>query len=658
MKLNEVHNIDEAMMAGGQEAYATEAKPDAYTRDQMAATAGFGRRPREHDTGDDEPKGVFTVVIDGRDWKTATSNEAFRMANAVAHKHPGKRVQVRWPTGQLNTVAEGLAMGMEEEFVGEPEHDGSTFKNSLHTIHRVAVYLNKNISDDDDIPEWVAEKMGAAKGMLTSVMQYLISEKEMHHGEADIYEQGVAEGLPQTLRKVVPGYAKREIDKKMDAGKFGKTDVDKDANYYRYKKIQDKLKEQGVAEGQGNFDTAINNLHGWYEVDSSSPDIKEYEFDDREGGYYAQGTVKYSMSTGRVKIEFEDRSGQYGDDVNQTFNSIGDAMNVLRTITTQYRYNNGKAQKFDRLSHREPVTPDKLRKTDRTGRKGTISGAHSNDLKYSIQNNKGKLGPKGVLPEGQGVAEGHADQQRKIFKKNGEPVGEVGIDRESSPGVGQWYMKCYANGIDNVGYDSYEEAVAELKHCLRQGVAEGWKDVIAGGAMALGALGAGAQTMPNINAQQVALTNQYYNVLVQRAKEDGKELDRRTLNFLKAKAEDAAALKLQKSAPNLQQGFHSQGSERRVSSDIDNFESQGVAEGNYSDEANPIRDDGNEPPDYAAMYENKLVEFAGGMGTGSVATAPGVGKGSNVGSLFGGSYSQKNSPFKKTKAKKESVIKR
>lgn len=72
-----------------------------------------------------------------------------------------------------------------------------------------------------------------------------------------------------------------------------------------------------------------------------------------------------------------------------------------------------------------------------------------------------------------GVAEGHADQQRKVFKKNGKPVGEVGIDRESSPGNGQWYMKCYANGIDNTGYDSYEEAVAELKHCLAQGVAEG-----------------------------------------------------------------------------------------------------------------------------------------------------------------------------------------
>ena len=64
----------------------------------------------------------------------------------------------------------------------------------------------------------------------------------------------VAEGLPQTLRKVVPGHAKREIDKKMDAGKFGKTDADKDANFQRYKKIQDKIKEQGVAEG--SFDNA------------------------------------------------------------------------------------------------------------------------------------------------------------------------------------------------------------------------------------------------------------------------------------------------------------------------------------------------------------------------------------------------------------------
>lgn len=70
-------------------------------------------------------------------------------------------------------------------------------------------------------------------------------------------QQGVAEGLKQTLRKVVPGYAKREIDQKMDAGKFGKTDADKDANFHRYKKIQDKMKEQGVAEGSNQAGVVV-----------------------------------------------------------------------------------------------------------------------------------------------------------------------------------------------------------------------------------------------------------------------------------------------------------------------------------------------------------------------------------------------------------------
>jgi hypothetical protein len=76
-------------------------------------------------------------------------------------------------------------------------------------------------------------------------------------------KQGVAEGLPQTLRKIVPGYAKREIDKKMDAQKFGRTDVDKDANYYRYKKIQDKLKGQGVTEAGSGRDSWDSNMPGY-----------------------------------------------------------------------------------------------------------------------------------------------------------------------------------------------------------------------------------------------------------------------------------------------------------------------------------------------------------------------------------------------------------
>ena len=84
---------------------------------------------------------------------------------------------------------------------------------------------------------------------------------------------------------------------------------------------------------------------------------------------------------------------------------------------------------------------------------------------------KGGVRVNNCVPN-ESVTEGHSDQQRKVFKKNGEPVGEVGIDRESSPGNGQYYMKHYASGRDLAGYDSFEEAVAELKHCIKQGVAE------------------------------------------------------------------------------------------------------------------------------------------------------------------------------------------
>ena len=70
----------------------------------------------------------------------------------------------------------------------------------------------------------------------------------------------------------------------------------------------------------------------------------------------------------------------------------------------------------------------------------------------------------------QDVTEGHADQQRKIVKKAGRAVGEIGIDRESSPGVGQYYMKHYASGTDNSGYDSFEEALDDLKSIMKQNV--------------------------------------------------------------------------------------------------------------------------------------------------------------------------------------------
>jgi len=73
---------------------------------------------------------------------------------------------------------------------------------------------------------------------------------------------------------------------------------------------------------------------------------------------------------------------------------------------------------------------------------------------------------------GESVEEGHADQVKRVVKQGGKPVGEIGIDPEASPGNGPWYVKHYASGYDVVGFDSPEEALEELKYCVKQGVTE------------------------------------------------------------------------------------------------------------------------------------------------------------------------------------------
>lgn len=81
----------------------------------------LGRKPSADVSGEGEPAGMFMVVINGRDWKEFTSNRAFSVAKTIATKDPNKKVQVRWPTGQLNTVKEGAddPWGSQGRFVGD-----------------------------------------------------------------------------------------------------------------------------------------------------------------------------------------------------------------------------------------------------------------------------------------------------------------------------------------------------------------------------------------------------------------------------------------------------------------------------------------------------------------------------------------------------------
>ena len=198
---------------------------------------------------------------------------------------------------QIDTLLNPLIEAANAIDKGEYDYEGQMARTQLQTILRNSKDLIDMITDEENMPEWVQSKITLAQDYISTVRDYMQSKEELAEGtfkyhmdkaiaadqkgdtkrreqhlenarsakfamkstdyaknrelldkHRQMSEEVVAEGLSQTLRKVVPGYAKREIDKKMDAEKFGRTDVDRDANYYRYKKIQDKIKNKGVAE--------------------------------------------------------------------------------------------------------------------------------------------------------------------------------------------------------------------------------------------------------------------------------------------------------------------------------------------------------------------------------------------------------------------------
>ena len=219
----------------------------------------------------------FMIHANGKHIDTYGSLQ--RAMNVLKNEVP--RLQQGMAEGSLNEFAPSVATGGGKKDYGQPINarymGGNKFVVGTTNNYILTATIDKYGLDWDD--GWYLDSPGAAHlsdasegeiplpisteqrhSIHDTVTDYLndrnqadLQKVARHFGHGDdgqMNEQGVAEGLPQTLRKVVPGYAKREIDKKMDAEKFGRTDVDRDANYYRYKKIQDKIKEQGMAENQ------------------------------------------------------------------------------------------------------------------------------------------------------------------------------------------------------------------------------------------------------------------------------------------------------------------------------------------------------------------------------------------------------------------------
>ena len=94
---------------------------------------------------------------------------------------------------------------------GEFGAEGDYVKNELHTMVRVARDLEKHLRDNEDLPTWCIGKLSQAKGMVVSVMDYIMSEKE-RGVEAATGREGV------TMEKAPPGAKAERMVKHIKAG--------------------------------------------------------------------------------------------------------------------------------------------------------------------------------------------------------------------------------------------------------------------------------------------------------------------------------------------------------------------------------------------------------------------------------------------------------
>ena len=196
--------------------------------------------------------------------------------------------------------------GFVKHDLDQGEHEGHTLKNSLHTIARAASELDKRLSVQSEFPEWVSEKIGAAKGMMVSVMDYLISSQEMQH-DPDAMNEGSqrVDSLVTDALRVMKG---PEVSDAVLALKrvLGDRAYNERRGFYSFyvDQIVDMYGQQGVAEGE--IDTSrMNQQH--QDFYNKNPNFKR---DDREatsvGGRLAtKVTPKTAQVTKKPMTPFE-----------------------------------------------------------------------------------------------------------------------------------------------------------------------------------------------------------------------------------------------------------------------------------------------------------------------------------------------------------------
>jgi hypothetical protein len=182
---------------------------------QMEADAERMSREQFCDTyGDEHGEFWDNINLDESTIGQDIVNKTEKMARATPQSRAGAvastvKNAAKWLAGKGGPGREGPTYEGAEDIAdrGEYDREGDMAKDNIHTIVRNAQELESVISDNDNLPEWVQDKLANIKGMMTAVSDYMQTQHERDR------EEGVA------IAEKLKGLPTKKLGSARDSGK-------------------------------------------------------------------------------------------------------------------------------------------------------------------------------------------------------------------------------------------------------------------------------------------------------------------------------------------------------------------------------------------------------------------------------------------------------
>ena len=132
---------------------------------------------------------------------------------------------------------------------GEYDREGDMVKDNIHTIRREVDELEKIIGNNENLPEWVEEKLAQAKGMIMAASEYMQTQHE-RDAEDETGEEGITMGERAVSKKQRKFMGMAHAIQKGEKVKGASPELKKVAKTMKPKDAEDfaKTKEKGLPE--------------------------------------------------------------------------------------------------------------------------------------------------------------------------------------------------------------------------------------------------------------------------------------------------------------------------------------------------------------------------------------------------------------------------